>query len=243
MRRTIKTIALFLIFMIFLMPLYAQADSFTFNVTADKTQVDPGEEVVITLNLSDIDAGELGINTVEATLSYDTNVFEEVTQEDFQSLNNWSLTYNGEDTEQKGKILGVIIASGVTEDQTIGTITLKVKEGVEYQNTTVSFTGIATNNGTDIINETDKTINLEIGTAPAEPEEPNEDNNNEINIGNTVDDDNSNTTTNTPTSDNTQSPNRLPQTGTAMFFMIAFVIIVLGILTFVGYNRYKNIDK
>ena len=69
MRRTIKTIALFLIFMIFLMPLYAQADSFTFNVTADKTQVDPGEEVVITLNLSDIDAGELGINTVEATLS------------------------------------------------------------------------------------------------------------------------------------------------------------------------------
>ena len=107
----------------------------------------------------------------------------------------------------------------------------------------MSFTGIATNNGTDIINETDKTINLEIGTAPAEPEEPNEDNNNEINIGNTVDDDNSNTTTNTPISDNTQSPNRLPKTGTAMFFMIAFVIIVLGILTFVGYNRYKNIDK
>ena len=49
--------------------------------------------------------------------------------------------------------IGVIIASGVTEDQTIGTITLKVKEGVEYQNTTVSFTGIATNNGTDIIND------------------------------------------------------------------------------------------
>lgn len=241
MRKTIKIGVIILILMVFLMPVYVQADSFKFNATADKTQVQPGEEVVITLNLSDIDAGELGINTVEAKLSYDTNIFEEVTQEDFKSLNNWSLTYNGEETEQKGKILGVIIASGVTEDQTIGTITLKVKEGVEYQTTTVKLTNIATNNGTDIINEEDKSISLEIGTAPAE-EEPDIDDDSNIIIDDNTDED-TNTTINTPSSDNTQSPNKLPQTGTAMFVIILFVIITLAILTVLGYNRYKNIDK
>ena len=241
MRRTIKIVAIIMIFMIFLMPIYVQADSFKFNAISDKTQVQPGEEVVITLNLSDIDAGELGINTVEATLSYDTNIFEEVTQEDFKSLNNWSLTYNGEETEQKGKILGVIIASGVTEDQSIGTIKLKVKEGVEYQTTTINLTNIATNNGTDIINEEDKSISLEIGTAPAE-EEPDIDDDSNIIIDDNTDED-TNTTINTPSSDNTQSPNKLPQTGTAMFVIILFVIITLAILTVLGYNRYKNIDK
>ena len=242
MRRTIKIVAIIMIFMIFLMPIYVQADSFKFNAISDKTQVQPGEEVVITLNLSDIDAGELGINTVEATLSYDTNIFEEVTQEDFKSLNNWSLTYNGEKKKQKGKILGVIIASGVTEDQTIGTITLKVKEGVEYQTTTINLTNIATNNGTDIINEEDKSISLEIGTAPEEENPDSNIDDSNIIINDNADED-TNTTINTPSSDNTQSPNKLPQTGTAMFVIIVFVIITLAVLTVIGYNRYKNIDK
>ena len=242
MRKTIKIILSILILMVFFIPLYVQADSFKFNATADKTKVEPGDEVVITLKLSDINAGELGINTVEAILSYDSTVFEEVTQSNFKSLNNWSLTYNGEETEQKGKILGVIISSGVTEDQTIGTITLKVKEGAKDRTTTIKLTNIATNNGQDMIKETDKTIYIEIGTEELKnPVDNTDDKKNEIIIDTNTE--KINTQTNIITTDDTKAPNKIPQTGTVTYFVIVMGIFVFAIVAFIGYRKYKRIDK
>ena len=117
MKKHLKILFTIIILLLILLPTQVQADSFKFNATANKNNVQPGETVTITLNVSDINAGELGINTVEAYLEYDSTIFEEVTQSDIESLNNWSITYNEEETEYKGKMLAVILQDGVTEDQ------------------------------------------------------------------------------------------------------------------------------
>lgn len=162
MKKISKILAITLTLVI-LLTVTVKADSFKFNVKANKASLKPGDTVAINLNISNIDAGDLGINTLEAVLEYDYNVFEEVTQDNFQSANNWSLTYNNEDTENKGKFLAVIVASGVKENQDIGRITLKVKNSAKDTNTTVKFKNVFSNNGQTLIKEADKSIAFKVG--------------------------------------------------------------------------------
>ena len=138
------------------------ANSFNMVVTPNTKTLKAGETVTVTIGLANIDAGELGINTVETQISYDSDVFETVTQDEVKSANNWSLTYKGE--SNGGKILGVILASGVKENQeSIGTITLRVKASTTKKETTIKFTNVTTNDGTTLITDSDKEIKLQIG--------------------------------------------------------------------------------
>ncbi|HEZ7988714.1 MAG TPA: 6-phosphofructokinase [Ruminococcus sp.] len=54
---------------------YSEASSFRLIARADETEVIPGQEVTISLNLSDIDMGEHGINVVEGYLKYEDSFF------------------------------------------------------------------------------------------------------------------------------------------------------------------------
>ena len=244
MKKHLKILFTIIILLLILLPTQVQADSFQFNATANKSNVQPGETVTITLNVSDINAGELGINTLEAYLEYDSTIFEEVTQSDIQSLNNWAITYNEEETEYKGKMLAVILQDGVTENQDIGTITLKVKNGVSYTNTTIKLKNIASNNGEELIAETDKAIPLEIGTKPLE--EPGTDD------GNNNDNDNNGTgnngTGNNGGSNNQQnsdtSTNKFPNTGVINYLIITIsVVAIIAVVVYIKYKQYKKIDN
>lgn len=119
----ITTIALFITLILMST---VEAASFVFSVKASATSIEAGNEVEIEFSISDIDAGTSGINTVEAILEYDKNIFEEVQSTDFTSLNNWSTTYNS----TTGKLLIVTIAEGITTNQSIGKLKLKVKSDV-----------------------------------------------------------------------------------------------------------------
>ena len=244
MKKHLKILFTIIILLLILLPTQVQADSFKFNATANKNNVQPGETVTITLNVSDINAGELGINTVEAYLEYDSTIFEEVTQSDIESLNNWSITYNEEETEYKGKMLAVILQDGVTEDQNIGTITLKVKNGVSYTNTTITIKNIASNNGEELITETDKNILLEIGTKPQEEPSTDDDNDNDNNNNQRG----NNGTENNGNSNNQQNSNtskdEIPNTGTMNYLIviISAVAIISGIV-YLKYKQYKKIDN
>ena len=88
-------LSIILIVCIVLIGSIVQADStnntssFNARITANQTEVKPGEEVTVTLSIYNIDMGNYGINTVETTIEYDKNIFEEVKDENIKSLNNW----------------------------------------------------------------------------------------------------------------------------------------------------------
>lgn len=199
-----KYIGIIIIICIFLFCFFSvvNANSFKLLATPNKTTLKPGDEVEITLKLADIDIGTNGINAVEAKLVYNENIFETVTQNDIKSMNNWGITYNGENTAQKGKILGIILSTGVKNDQEIATIKLKVKSNItsnaKTKETNINITNIITNDGSKLIYEEDKEIPITIefdGTAKDESY---------INIDNIIDnvDDNNNNSNNASNSGN-----------------------------------------
>lgn len=261
MKKLIKTILFTIIVfaVIVVTNSQVQADSFNLTVSADKQYVAQGETVTINLRLNNIDAGELGINTLEAKLQYDTSIFEEVRQSNIKSVNNWSITYNDEDTEENGKLLAVIVQSGVKEDQDIGSITLKVKENVEYKKTTITISNIESNNGQTTIAEEDKQVVLEVGNKNGN----NSGNNNEAENGNNQASNNSqnaggngnnngngggsgngngNSKSNIIIQGENMSSGKLPQTGVTNGVIIG-VGIALIVLAIILYIRYQNIGK
>ncbi len=207
---------------------FVYASSFNFTTNASSTTLKPGDTVVIGLNISNIDAGESGINTIEAVLEYDENVFEPVLSTNFAGLNNWSITYNDEEGENKGKFVAVIVQEGITEDQAIGNLTLKVKSDVNVDSTNVTFSNIKSNDGVEEITSPNQVISLNIDRPVVEePEEP---------ITNTVNE-------NTIDEEENLSPNDIPQTGENTYIIIGIVLaaIVVGIIAYVGYKKIKDI--
>ena len=118
MKKLLKTLII-LCGIIAIIPIVAKADTFSLNARANKTKVEAGETITVTLtaNASDVTGG---INAVEGYLTYDENVFENVTA----TGSGWSLSYNS----SNGKILGTWNGSPATGDAiTIGTITFTAK--------------------------------------------------------------------------------------------------------------------
>lgn len=219
--KKISKIALLILLIMFFSIGNVHAAGFSFLTSASASTVKPGDTVTIDLSVADIDAGELGINTIEAVLEYDKDVFEAVMPTDFAGLNNWSITYNNESGENEGKFVAVIVQDGVTENQNIGRLTLKVKEGVEDQTTNVVFKGIKTNDGTTEIPTADKTVSIKIESPePVAPQEPQ--------VEKPVD---------------TTSPKPIPQTGETTFIIIGIclVAIVAGIISYTLYRKYRGI--
>lgn len=209
------------------------ADSFKVILTPDKNKLKPGDEVEVKIKISDINIGESGMNTLEAKLVYDESIFEKVEQEDISSKNNWSLTYNSEETEQKGKMLAMILSTGVKTEQEIGSIKLKVRKDLtsttKTKQTEIKFNNISTNNGVSIINEENKvipiTLEFENVVEPTTPTQP---------------------STPVPTvqpvtsEDKTVAEGSVPQTGTNEIVVLSVmaVITLIGTITFI---RYRNI--
>ena len=158
-----KIIIIFMIIVAWLTIVKATSESY-FNVKlqADKTYIKQSErEIVITLNVSDINMGQNGINTLEGTINYDTSIFEEITNSSIQELNNWSVTYNDESSTLNGKFLAVNLSSGITEDMGIFTVAFKIRDDIEeVKNTKIEFKDITSNDGTNLINIGTKSIEI-----------------------------------------------------------------------------------
>lgn len=132
-----------------------EATGFNFIATPNRTTIQKGDMVQINLNLTNIDAGELGINTVECTLQYDKEFFENLK---INSKNNWSITYN----ESTGKLLAVLVTTGVTTDQEIGTITINIKQDTTETSGSINFTEVASNDGKNLIPTANQTVKISL---------------------------------------------------------------------------------
>ena len=84
-------------------PIEMMAYSFTVGMETDKSNINIGDTLTITLSVNDINTGEKGINAIEAILEYDDTVFERITEEDIENLNNWSINLNDSDNKEKCK--------------------------------------------------------------------------------------------------------------------------------------------
>lgn len=197
------------------------ASTFKASVTANKTTLKPGEEVTVTVAVSDIDMGTNGINTLEGKIKYDTNIFEEVKSSSIQSLNNWATTYNDESSTLNGKFLAVNLSSGAKKSTQIFSVKFKVKLDIsETIETQIVFEDITSNDGTDLISIGTKSVKLTINV-----ENLNTDENTTVNVSNVA----GNVTT-----DNTQSGGMLPNTGKSVAIVVSIIVlifvgIVLGI--------------
>lgn len=212
--------------------------SLVFTPTPSSTKLNEGEEITITLELSDIKMGQDGINTFGGKLEYDENVFEKVTSDDISSQNNWSIAYNDEETAKKGTFLATI-NTGTSKNQVIGIIKLKVKTNLKSQDTEIKFTSLSSV-AEDTVKLDDQTLKFSVtGTVVPDDDKKDDDKNNTVEntivIGNVTND--IEVVENTITVDNTQSNTKLPQTGE---LDVAIAVLALALIAVVSYIQIKR---
>ena len=71
MKRKVRIISIIFLITMLIITTNVKADSFKFIAEADKTQVNTGDTITIEFGVSNINAGESGINAIEAMLEYD----------------------------------------------------------------------------------------------------------------------------------------------------------------------------
>ena len=214
--------------------------TFKANLTANKTSIKAGEEITVTIGVSDINMGENGINTLEGKINYDTNIFEAITSNSIQSLNNWTTTYNDENSNLNGKFLAVNLSSGTKENTQIFSVKFKVKETVtEEKDTKIEFKEITSNDGTNLVNVGDKAVTIKINSENSNgaTNNSNKEDNSENTQNNTTDKSDSNkentTTQNKATAtDNTTAKTIIPKAGKSIavaLLIIALVAVVIAL--------------
>ena len=120
-----------------------RAISFTVTLTPSSTTVKEEDTVIVVLKITNIDAGSSeGFSEVTGTLTYDTSVFEAITQSDFERLNNWKPVYDA--TTNKLTLTSTIAAK---TDTSICQITFNTKQGITDESkktiaTKIQFTDI-----------------------------------------------------------------------------------------------------
>ena len=158
-------VLIFVIVMIVGISNYSQESSFNLDISADKTEIEAGEETEINVKLTNIDMGEKGINVVEGTLEYDKDFIENI---QLEGINEWKKIYNDEDGKLKGKFLLDKMSEGIKEEESIGTIKLKIKEDAKQGETQIKIKDIKSNDGENLVDTEDKVITLKISNTNQE---------------------------------------------------------------------------
>lgn len=215
-----KIIGMLIIILIIMIGTSVQAVDNTFKASVNPTSkvLKSGEEIEITISVSDINMGDNGINTLEGTIEYDKNIFETVTSNNIKSLNNWTTTFNDENSTLNGKFLAVNLASGIKEDMNIFSVKLKVKSNATNGTTQIKFKDITSNNSIDLINVGTKAVDITIKS-------------NQTVAGNN-NTNNSNKTNSIKAYKDSQSKTSLPKTGVSktIIFIIGACLVYITIL-------------
>lgn len=138
---------------------YTEASSFKFSANADKTEVLPGEDVIIEMKVSDINMGKYGVNVVEGYLDYDKDFFKDI---ELIDENDWKITYNSEDGERKGKFLVSKIVDGVTQEETIEKIRVTVRDDITKGEGQIRIKQVRSNDEKNLVDEGDRIITIKI---------------------------------------------------------------------------------
>lgn len=172
-----------------------------------------GDTVEVTLRIANIQAGE-GIDAIVATLDYDKNVFEQVLQENFTGMNQWSVNLYSTDTG----IFTMTRSSKVNTTSDVLKIKLRAKSAVSANSTEIKLKditasgGAVEDGGTGDIEVTEVKVNIAKETV--QPIQPN-----------------------TNQTDN-KATGKIPQTGESIAIIVGISIVV--IIAIAAFIKYKN---
>lgn len=117
----------------------AASVSMTLN---SSSKLKAGDTIEVTLKIGNITAGD-GIDAIVASLDYDKNVFEQVTQSNFVGLNQWNVNIYDATTQ----IFTMTKSAKVNTPTDVLKITLKVKNPVNVNSTTITIKDISASGG------------------------------------------------------------------------------------------------
>lgn len=161
MRKKFLKITIVAVLIIAMLNGIVNAFSFTATMTPSSTNVDPSAEFTIEVKVSNLDVGEKGINTLEAVLDYDTDVFEEIIDSSIDGINTWKSSYNAETK----KIL-MHTEEFVKAEEQVFQITFKAKSDVEDGTVgEIKLTNIVASNSESDITASDVSTSITIGNA------------------------------------------------------------------------------
>ena len=216
------------------------------TITLSSNTVIEGGDLTVTLNVKDI-TFVTGINSINLTIDYDSNVFEAISTTSFDALNNWTAVY-----EPASKKLSLARASAQglqTDSADVVKIDFKVKTGTNGKTTIISFKDMVFGDGfsTDYKPQDISTSTITIGSSVIDPIiiEPSP----------TPSPDPYPQPTPTPTPTPTPNlepdkPNTIPETGiTDTLTYIIGALIVASVIFYINYKRlerknirYVNLD-
>jgi len=237
------------------------------KLSASTSKVKQGEEITLLLKLNT----DKTINTYKAKISYDSDIWEELSEDSFNVKGNWErLKYNKENHEF------ILINKHEILKEDILEIKLKAKRNATIGKTKVGIENLLLADGKEELQSKDilKDIEIELNkdvdtpTEPDKPEEPDnpikpdnptesdkpEEPNNPIKPGTPTEPDKpekSDDSTKLDTliesdkpidSDDSTKPGRLPQTGENNVVIISAIIIVAGV-SIVLFFKYKKYRK
>ena len=161
MRKKFLKITIVAVLIIAMLNGIVNAFSFTATMTPSSTNVDPSAEFTIEVKVSNLDVDEKGINTLEAVLDYDTDVFEEIIDSSIDGINTWKSSYNAETK----KIL-MHTEEFVKAEEQVFQITFKAKSDVEDGTVgEIKLTNIVASNSESDITASDVSTSITIGNA------------------------------------------------------------------------------
>lgn len=264
-------ISILVIIMIMLIPLTANAASLScsLEITSNEMELEGGDIVTFYFKINNLvlSDGSKGITILNGTLEYDTDVFEEVKKSSFDCGDDRSVTYST--SNQK------VYIEGDSEDgyvKTSGTVifslTMKVKEGAQFESTQVKLSGEVTDNNQKVsISATSPILTMKSEQPAGEPEvkpseEPTDIPSEEPTVAptdvltpsivETPSPEASTTPSASPkaTAKTTSTPKntteRLPQTGikeSGLAIAVILLALVAAGISFYNYKKYKDMTK
>lgn len=181
--KKIAKIILVNIILILTMSVSYAAESLNTILNATSQQLYAEDTVVFKVKLDNLNDIKHGVNAYKATLLYDDNIFEKVSEIDFKTTNDWEgLRYNPDTGE-----FVVYKRAGITDGEDIVNISLKVKENAKASKTEVKLVDAVASEGKKdlFIQDTNETkVNIDIIEEQKEPDDKpvvNPDDNNEDN--------------------------------------------------------------
>ncbi len=195
--------------------------SFNLIASPEEKRVKAGETVEITLSAKDIKIGEEGLNSIVGYLGYNESLFDSMK---IEGVGNWKIELNQiKDHDFYGKFFIYTMDEGVTENQDVVKITLKLKDDLKPQTTKVTFTSLASSDGDVEVPEEDREVTIiiyedEVPPTPVDPEpEPEPE----------------------PQPEPTPEPVQTGDTKTLVVLAIAILTIILNVLTFAKGKKGK----
>lgn len=267
MRTKLKMVAILTLLLVFVtLSGVVNAETTVQMQLTSSSKLQAGATVEVTLAITNINAGD-GIDSFIGEIDYDEEVFEPITEDNFDGQNRWNLfTYN-----EETNLFTLSRSSYVNTNSDVLKVTLKVKEGVTKESAEVSIKDIFVSGGdvasggtgdiaVDTVSVTIKAPEP-VNPGPTNPDpgtqEPDPNTNTDKtpvtpDISDKKDDKKTNVeqpaTNNKPANqaapimDNSGSQGTIPQTGTAEN-MIFFTISAIAVMGIVAYIRYRIISK